>query len=112
MAHGAGLSAVWGSWARYVLEENPGRFAQFAVRVMGQEKGKDDTETALRGICAMEEFYHQVEMPTSLSELGINPTEEQLHSLAEKCSHFGKRTVGCIKKLDQEDLYQIYKMAM
>lgn len=112
VAHGAGLAAVWGSWARYVLEGNPGRFAQFAVRVMGQEKGKDDIETALRGICAMEEFYHQVEMPTSLSELGINPTEEQLHSLAEKCSHFGKRTVGCIKKLDQEDMYQIYKMAM
>ena len=112
VTHGAGLAAIWGSWARYVLEENPGRFAQFAVRVMGQEKGKDDTETALRGICAMEEFYHQVEMPTSLSELGINPTEEKLHSLAEKCSHFGKRTVGCIKKLDQEDMYQIYKMAM
>ena len=28
VAHGAGLAAVWGSWARYVYKTNPGRFAQ------------------------------------------------------------------------------------
>ena len=35
VAHGAGLAAVWGSWARYVYKEKPERFAQFAVNVMG-----------------------------------------------------------------------------
>jgi alcohol dehydrogenase YqhD (iron-dependent ADH family) len=112
VAHGAGLAAVWGSWARYVLDGNPARFAQFAVRVMGQTEGDDEKETALRGICAMEEFYRSVNMPTSLAELGIHPSDEELRELAEKCSHFGKRTVGCIKKLDQEDMYQIYKKAL
>ena len=35
IAHGAGLSAVWGSWARYVMPVNPARFAQLAVTVFG-----------------------------------------------------------------------------
>ena len=35
VAHGAGLSAVWGSWARYVMDARPERFARFAVQVMG-----------------------------------------------------------------------------
>ncbi len=112
VAHGAGLAAVWGSWARYVLDARPDRFARFAVRVMGQTKGKDEIETALRGIEAMEEFYRSIEMPVSLSDMEIHPDEKQLCSLAEKCSHFGKRTIGCIKKLEQEDMYQIYKNAL
>lgn len=112
VAHGAGLAAVWGSWARYVLDARPDRFARFAVRVMGQTEGKDEIETALRGIEAMEEFYRSIEMPVSLSDMEIHPDEKQLRSLAEKCSHFGKRTIGCIKKLEQEDMYQIYKNAL
>lgn len=112
VAHGAGLAAVWGSWARYVLDARPDRFARFAVRVMGQTEEKDEIETALRGIEAMEEFYRSIEMPVSLSDMEIHPDEKQLRSLAEKCSHFGKRTIGCIKKLEQEDMYQIYKNAL
>ncbi len=112
VAHGAGLAAVWGSWARYVVDARPERFAQFAVNVMGVEKGTDDMETALRGIEAMEDFYRSVEMPVSIRELGVNPTDEQLHEMAEKCSHFRKRTIGCVKKLDVDDMYRIYKNAL
>ena len=112
VAHGAGLAAVWGSWARYVVDARPERFAQFAVNVMGVEKGTDDMETALRGIEAMEDFYRSVEMPVSIHELGMDPTDEQLHEMAEKCSHFRKRTIGCVKKLDVDDMYRIYKNAL
>lgn len=41
VAHRAGLAAVWGSWARYVMDEKPERFAQFAVDVMGVEESDD-----------------------------------------------------------------------
>ncbi len=112
VAHGAGLAAVWGSWARYVVDARPERFAQFAVNVMGVEKGTDEMETALRGIEAMEAFYRSIEMPVSIRELGVDPTDEQLHELAEKCSHFRKRTIGCVKKLDVDDMYRIYKNAL
>ena len=32
-AHGATLTAVWGAWARYVWEQDPGRFAHYARQV-------------------------------------------------------------------------------
>lgn len=111
VAHGAGLAAVWGSWARYVLDARPARFAQFAVNVMGVEPGADDTETALKGIAAMEEFYRSIEMPVCVKDMGIEMTEEQMQELAEKCSFFGKRTIGCVKKLNKDDIYQIYRNA-
>lgn len=71
VAHGAGLAAVWGSWARYVMDEKPERFAQFAVDVMGVEESDDVKSTALKGIEAVEEFYRMIEMPTNMKELGI-----------------------------------------
>lgn len=111
VAHGAGLAAVWGSWARYVLDARPARFAQFAVNVMGVEPGADDTETALKGIAAMEEFYRSIEMPVCVKDMGIEMTEEQMQELAEKCSFFGKRMIGCVKKLNKDDIYRIYRNA-
>ena len=111
VAHGAGLAAVWGSWARYVADARPERFAQFAVNVMGVEPGQDDMATALGGIEKMEDFYRSVGIPVCIKEMGIDLTEEQTRALAEKCSFFGTRTIGCVKKLDQEDMYRIYKAA-
>ena len=83
VAHGAGLAAIWGSWARYVIDSCTPRFAKFAVNVMGVEPGKDDMETGLKGIEAMEDFYRAISMPTNLKELGIDPTEEQLETMAK-----------------------------
>ncbi|MDP0492884.1 MAG: iron-containing alcohol dehydrogenase [Fusobacterium sp. JB021] len=108
VAHGAGLSAVWGSWARYVMNENPKRFADFATKVFNIENC-GDKETAILGIKAMETFYKSINMPISLKELGLNLSEEDLHMLANKCSFNGKRTIGSFKKLFEEDMFNIYK---
>ncbi len=111
VAHGAGLAAVWGSWARYVYKESIGRFVKLAENVMGVPHGEDDGQTALAGIQAMEGFYRSVGMPVSLKELGVEPTDAQIEEMAEKCTFFGKRTVGCVRKLGKEDIMEIYKMA-
>lgn len=111
VAHGAGLAAVWGSWARYVMDAAPERFAKFAVNVMGVKPEAEKLKTAQKGIEAMEDFYRALDMPVCIGDMGIELAEEQMRELAEKCSHFGKRTIGCIKKLDQEDMYRIYKEA-
>lgn len=111
VAHGAGLAAVWGSWARYVMDARPERFARFAVNVMDVRPEKDDMRTAVKGIEAMEEFYRSIDMPVCIRDMGIEVTEEQLNELADKCSHFGGRTIGVVKKLTRDDMYQIYKNA-
>ena len=71
VAHGAGLAAVWGSWARYVMDARPERFAQFAQNVMQVEQGEDVAKTAQKGIEAMEDFYRSIDMPVSIQELGL-----------------------------------------
>ena len=114
VAHGAGLAAIWGSWARYVYKDNIGRFAQFAVRVMGCEMDFQCPEnTALRGIEALENFFRTFDMPTSISELGISKvTEEEIEEMAVKCTFFGKRTIGGFKVLNKEDIANIYRNAL
>ena len=112
IAHGAGLAAVWGSWARYVYQTNPARFAQFAVNVLDVPNHFDDPcRTALDGIAAMEDFFRSIGMPTSLQDMNINLTETQVKELAYKCSFMGKRTIGAFKTLAIPDIEEIYRMA-
>lgn len=111
VAHGAGLAAIWGSWARYVIDSCTPRFAKFAVNVMGVEPGKDDMETGLKGIEAMEDFYRAISMPTNLKELGIDPTEEQLETMAKNARIAAGGPKGSAKKLEAEDMLKIYQMA-
>ena len=111
VAHGAGLAAIWGSWARYVIDNCTPRFAKFAVNVMGVEPGKDDMETGLKGIEAMEDFYRAINMPTNLKELGIDPTEEQFETMAKNARIAAGGPKGSAKKLEAEDMLKIYQMA-
>lgn len=111
VAHGAGLAAVWGSWARYVLPANPARFANLAEHVFGIAPGEDVQKTALAGIEAMENFFRSINMPTCLSELKLNLTEEQIKELAYKCSFRGNRTIGGFQVLGINDMEAIYRAA-
>lgn len=112
VAHGAGLTAVWGSWARYVCRERLDRFVQFALRVMDVEAAEDDYQTALRGIEAMEAFFRSIDMPTSLTALGVSPTDAQITEMAEKCIQaVGGKTLGVVKPLTVQDVAAIYQAA-
>ena len=112
VAHGAGLAAIWGSWARYVMDQKPERFAQFAHRIFDLPQTGDPAADGLRGIEAMEDYFRSIRMPVNLRELGVGElTEEQIDELAEKCTYFGRRTIGQFKVLGKEDIKAIYRMA-
>ena len=106
VAHGAGLAALWGSWARYVFKENISRFVRFAVNVMGLPNDFTNPEsTALAGIEAMERFYHDMSMPISIQELiGRDIADDEIRLMAEKCSLGNTSTIGNFKKLNMEDM--------
>ncbi len=106
VTHGAGLSAIWGSWARYVYRVKPARFAQLARNVFGISDS-DDSAAALKGISAMEDFFCSVEMPTSLKELGINPSDGQIDELARHCCDDDTHTVGHFRPLNSSDVKAI-----
>lgn len=110
VAHGAGLAAVWGSWARYAYKVKPDRFAQFAVRVMDVRETSDIDATAVKGIEAMENFFRSIHMPVNIRELGYTLTDEQIKELAHKCFD-GNGAVGGFRKLYEEDMARIFAMS-
>ena len=113
VTHGAGLAAIWPSWARYVMHENLSRFVRFAVNVMDVPNDFTDPEgTALKGIEAMERFYHDIGMPVNIKELiGRDITDDEIKEMTRKCSRDNTATCGCLKVLHAEDMEKIYKMA-
>ncbi len=113
VAHGAGLAAIWGSWARYVYKNCLSRFKRFAINVMGvaSDAGTDE-EIALKGIEAMEDFYRAIKMPTNLRELGVEATDDDLKLMAHKCAVGVNGGKGSARFLKEEDMYEIYKMSM
>lgn len=113
VTHGAGLAAIWPSWARYVMNENLRRFVRFAVNVMDVPNDFTNPErTALKGIEAMERFYHAIGMPINIHELiGRDITDEEIKEMTRKCSRNYTATCGHLKVLNAEDMEAIYKMA-
>lgn len=111
VTHGAGLAAVWPSWARYVYKECLPRFVRYARNVMGISIKGTDEEIAEAGIRAMEDFYHSIGMPVNLDELGIHPTDEQVEEMAERCAAASGNHTGSAKKLSRDDMIRIYTSA-
>lgn len=111
VTHGAGLTAVWPSWAKYVMKNCLPRFVRFAKNVMQVEPGATDEETALKGIDTMAAFFRSIGMPTNLKELGVSPTEEEFKLLAKNCAIAVGGKVGSAMPLHEADMEAIYKMA-
>ena len=123
VTHGAGLAAIWGSWARYVIDKHLSRFVKFAVNVMGIAVPATDAAllaadpeaqkaVALRGVEAIERFFKSIGMPTSIPELiGRPATDEEIHELVRKCSRDGKMNIGAMEILNADDMTAIYRLA-
>jgi hypothetical protein len=113
VTHGAGLAALWPSWARYVMDRHLSRFVQFAVNVMGVTNDfTNPRATALKGIAAIERFFSSIGMPVSIPELiGRPATDEEIALLVRKCSRDGKMNIGAMEILTPADMEQIYCMA-
>ena len=111
VTHGAGLAALWPSWARYVYKDCLPRFVRFARNVMGVTADGTDEEVALLGIDAMVDFYHSIGMPASFHELGIAPTDAQIDEMARRCLEASGTALGSAKKLSLDDIIAIYHAA-
>lgn len=114
VAHGASLAAVWGSWARYLYQDQAlGRFVQFAKNVWGiSGEGKSEQETALAGIEKTEEFFRSIGMPVSLSQLGVQPEEQERMELSLDATMGDTVKLTRIRPLGAKEVNEIYQMAM
>lgn len=104
VAHGAGLAAIWGSWARFVMDVDPSRFAKLGEGVFGESD-------PIKTIEKFEEFFKSVDMPVDIAGLGLNFDEEACKKAALGVTFQDSRKIGDFKVLSTEDIFEIYKMA-
>ena len=104
VAHGAGIAAVWGSWARFVSKDKPDRFVKLGEELFGIQ----NIEEFIR---KMEDFFVSIDMPINVAGLGVKLTEENIKEMAIKCNFFGKRKAGGFRPLSESDMEEIYRMA-
>ncbi|MBP3460102.1 MAG: iron-containing alcohol dehydrogenase [Lachnospiraceae bacterium] len=70
--HGAGLAICHPAYLSYICHKAPGKFARYAVRVMGCDpKGKTNEELAEEGIRKTREYFKKIGAPVTLSQVGI-----------------------------------------
>lgn len=113
VAHGAGLAAIWGSWARFTYRENLDRFYRFATQVMGiAPNPASRAAVALEGIEALEHFFREIGMPTSFHDLNLAPTDEELSLLAKKYALAVGGAAGSAVKIGETEARAIYRMAL
>lgn len=102
IAHGAGLAALWCSWARYVYKANLKRWHQYAREIWGEED-------ILKAISNQESFYKNIGMPISLKELDVQKYD--LEKMALMCSRNKTRTLDGDMQLSYSDILKIYQAA-
>jgi alcohol dehydrogenase len=107
--HGGGLAILFPNWMKHSLNENPSRFKQLAVRVFGIDPtGKSDEEAGLEGVEKLREFWSSIGAPSRLADYEIDNTK--LEDMADKAMVNGE--FGNFKKLNREDVLEIYKASL
>jgi hypothetical protein len=110
LAHGAGLSIITPAWMKHVYKENINRFVQFAVRVFDVELSfADQDKMVMCMIEKLETWYKSLGLPTRLSEANIG--SDKLNEMTTNC-FLGRKSIGNLKKLNADDVLEIYKLAV
>lgn len=116
VAHGAGLAAIWGSWANFVLERAPERFARLAVTLFDIPVDFSSHESIMAGahaaIAAMREYFKLIGMPVTITELIGRPlTEAEISHMASMCTKGDTTPLGRLHPITEHDAEIIYRNA-
>ena len=106
VSHGLANAVLLPSVLRFNMDANPARHAHVAL-ALGAQPGKDDTETALRGIAIIEELSSACGIPAGLKALGVE--ENDLPDLASIAMGVTRLLKNNPKPLNREDAISIYQ---
>ena len=110
VTHGASLSAVWKAWAETVYKNCITRFARFARTVWAVSE-TEDLAAAKEGIERTTAFFRSIGMPVSLSDLGIQITDEDAALLAMDATMKDTVRLSRILPMDAAMVKAIYQKA-
>ena len=109
VTHGAGLAVIFPAWLTYMANHNVGKVAQFAERVWDVPASTDLKAVALEGIARFKAFLHEIGMPTTFKELGIEHPDIDL--LVAHLHENKGELVGGYVRLDRQASRAIYEIA-
>lgn len=107
--HGCGLAVLLPVYYRHIKAAGARKFARFATEVWGfSPEGKTLAELANDGVEALVSFIKEIDLPTTLRELGM--TEDQ-KDLLPKIAATCVASPGSYKHLDGDEILDIFKEA-
>lgn len=110
LTHGVGLAILTPVWMRYVLSDTTvKRFAMYARNVL-DVKEEDDYAAAGRGIDLTAQFFRDLGLPHTLSEVGID--DSQFALMAEEAVRTSGLSTRSYVKLTARDVEKIYRMCL
>lgn len=106
ITHGVGLAIITPRWMKRILNDHTlPRFVKFAKNVFGVE-GKDDYDTANKGIDALYNFFVEIGIPMHLKDVGID--ESRLSEMAHHVA-VNEGLENAWAPLLEEDILDIFK---
>lgn len=105
--HGQGLAVLHPALYRRICRDGAPRFARWARNVWAVAPGRNDEETALAGIDALEAFIREIGLPTTLTGMGV-PADVDWRALAESVN----LSAGCCRKLTHQEIYELLMECM
>ena len=116
VTHGAGLAVITPAWMKYVYKDNMDKFIKWATRVMGVSMDYGDPErTVLEAIDRLELFFLSLGVPTKLRDVpGVEDLDEEvMERMAKRVRVVHEDgSIGWVRRLNTEDIVEIFKLAM
>lgn len=107
--HGEGLAILTPRWMKYVLSDKTAeRFAHFGTAVWGIDSTLETYEIANKAIDATAAFFRSLDIPQTLTELGVDSA--QFEEMAQQAEKEGSGFAWI--PLKAADVVEIYKMCM
>ena len=112
--HGVSLSVIMPHWMRYNKNRRPEPYKRFALQVMDIDaNGKSDEQIINEGIDKFQAFLRGIDIPTTLSDVGIK--QKDLQAILErvvKVSFGDDGNLKCNPIMTQEDVMNVLKAAL
>lgn len=103
VAHGAGLSILWPAWCLYVLSEKKAYdlLQRLSINLFNEKDPK-------KGIFLLKNYFKEIGMPTSLSDLNI---DVDIESMALSFTNNKTKSIHNFKEIDYEGFIEIFNLA-
>ena len=110
VAHGAGLAVLFPAWAKYYVNLDTEKFNKLAINVFDLHNS-NALENAKAGINEIEKLFALLDMPKTISELGIKNAD--VKKMVDLITESGKKVVPHpAKDMDEKVLTEIFNSCL